>query len=114
VRLERQRDFGDVWLGWVLWRALEFDQVCAELMPEGREDVAWASMAAILTIARLCEPSSELHVAETWYRRTALEDILAVPAERVNDDRLYRALDRLVAQYLFTGATRVGLTGMIE
>ena len=53
-------------------------------------------MAAILVIARLCEPSSELHIAEDWYRRTALEDLLGVPAEQVNDDRLYRALDRLL------------------
>lgn len=47
-------------------------------------------------IARLCEPSSELHIAEDWYRRTALEDLLGVAAERVNDDRLYRALDQLL------------------
>ena len=53
-------------------------------------------MAAVLVIARLCEPSSELHIAEDWYRRTALEDLLGVPAEQVNDDRLYRALDRLL------------------
>ncbi len=53
-------------------------------------------MAAVLVIARLCEPSSELHIAEDWYRRTALEDLLGLPADRVNDDRLYRALDRLL------------------
>jgi transposase len=53
-------------------------------------------MAAVLVIARLCEPSSELHIAESWYRRTALEDLLALPGEAVNDDRLYRSLDRLL------------------
>ena len=47
-------------------------------------------------IARLCEPASELHIAEDWYRRTALDDLLGAPAERINDDRLYRALDRLL------------------
>lgn len=96
VRVERARSFGDVWLGWTLWRALEFDKVCAEQMSDGREGVAWSTMAAILTIARLCEPSSELHIAEDWYRRTALEDLLGVPADQVNDDRLYRALDKLL------------------
>ncbi|MBK9260717.1 MAG: hypothetical protein IPM54_12975 [Polyangiaceae bacterium] len=45
-------------------------------MPEGKESVAWSTMAAVLVIARLCEPSSELHIAEDWYRKTALEDIL--------------------------------------
>jgi transposase len=53
-------------------------------------------MAAVLVIARLCEPSSELHIAEGWYRHTALEDLLGLPVDRVNDDRLYRALDRLL------------------
>src|SRR2546430_14676361 len=96
IRLERGRTFGDVWLGWTLWRALRLDEAVARLLPEGREAVPWATMAAVLVLARLCEPSSELHIAETWYRGTALEDLLALPAPRVNDDRLYRALDRLV------------------
>ena len=61
VRVERGRRFGDVWLGWVLWRALDLDRFCAEHLIAGRERVAWSAMAAILVIARLCEPSSELH-----------------------------------------------------
>src|SRR5438094_3177948 len=85
-----------VWLGWTLWRALRLDEALTRLLPEGREAVPWATMAAVLVLARLCEPSSELHIAETWYRGTALEDLLALPAPLVNDDRLYRALDRLV------------------
>ena len=96
VRLERARGFGDVWLGWTLWRALELDRFCGEHLVEGRECVPWAAMAAILAIARLCEPASELHIAEDWYRRTALDDLLGVPAEHVNDDRRYRALDHLL------------------
>ena len=96
IRLERVRRFGDVWLAWRLWRALELDRFCAEQLAEGREQVSWPAIAAILVIARLCEPASELHIAEDWYRRTALDDLLGVPAERVNDDRLYRALDHLL------------------
>lgn len=96
VRLERARRFGDVWLGWTLWRALGLEDRLGEWIPEGREDVPWARMAAILVIARLCEPSSDLHIAEDWYRRTALDDLLRIPVEKVNDDRLYRALDKLL------------------
>jgi transposase len=96
VRLERGRAFGGVWLGWTLWRALGLDRLCEELLPTGREAVPWPVTAAVLVLARLCEPSSELHIAETWYRGTALEDLLDLPAELVNDDRLYRALDRLL------------------
>jgi transposase len=96
VRLERSRKFGDVWLGWKLWRALGMDELLGKLLPQGREEISWASMAAILVMARLCEPSSELHIAEDWYRRTAMEDLLGIPPEKVNDDRLYRALDRIL------------------
>lgn len=53
-------------------------------------------VAAILAIARFCEPSSELHIEEKWYRRTALEDLLGVPPEKVQTDRLYAALDPLL------------------
>ena len=63
----------------------------------GQERVAWAKMAAVLVAARLCEPSSELHIAEDWYRRNALCDLLQLGDEAVNKDRLYRALDRLLA-----------------
>ena len=96
VRLERSRLFGDVWLGWTLWRALHLDTLLERLLPIGREEVPWATMALVLVLARLCEPSSELHIAEDWYRRTALDDVLALPAPLVNDDRCYRALDRLL------------------
>jgi transposase len=96
VKLERGRRFGDVWLAGRLWQALGLDQLLADLMPPGREDVPWATMAAVLVIARLCEPSSELHIAEDWFRRTALDDLLGVPEAKVNDDRCYRALDRLL------------------
>jgi transposase len=96
LRLERSRMFGAVWLGWTLWRALELDRMCEAVLARGRERVPWPLMASVLVIARLCEPSSELHIAEDWYRRTALEDLLGVPADVVNDDRLYRALDQLL------------------
>lgn len=96
IRLERGRAFGDVWLGWTLWRALRLEEICAGLLPEGREAIPWSAMAEVLVIARLCEPSSELHIAEDWYRKTALEDLLGLPAEKLDDHRLYRALDHLL------------------
>jgi transposase len=96
LRLERSRSFGAVWLGWILWRALKLDEVCGTLMVSKRETVGWGEVVAILVIGRLCEPSSELHVAESWYRSTALEDLLGVASEDIYDERLYRTLDRLL------------------
>jgi transposase len=96
IRLERTRDFGDVWLALGLWRLLKLDELLSARMAVGHEDVPWATVAAILTLARFCEPSSELHIEDTWYRRTALEDLLGVAVEQVHTDRLYAGLDRLL------------------
>ena len=98
VRLERSRSFGAVWLGWVLWRALKLEEVLNEVMVSGREKVPWTEVIAILVIGRLVEPSSELHVAERWYRTTALQDLLGIGIDAIYDERLYRALDRLLPQ----------------
>jgi transposase len=96
IRLERPRDFGDVWLAWGLWRMLGLDELLEELIEPGYETVPWGTMAAILTMARFCEPSSELHIADTWYRRTALEELLGVAPGQVHTDRLYKTHDHLL------------------
>jgi transposase len=96
ITLDRLRDFGDVWLALGLWRLLGLDTLLSAVMPAGQEDVSWPVMAAILTIARFCEPSSELHIADTWYRRTALDDLLGVSFEPIHTTRLYAALDELL------------------
>jgi transposase len=96
LHLERGRQFGDVWLAWRLWQAVGLEQWLERLLPPQGESVPWARMAAVLVVARLCEPSSELHIAEDWFRRTALGDLLGIAEEKVNDDRLYRALDQVL------------------
>ena len=96
VSVERLRSFGDIYLALLLWQQLGFAGFCHERMPEGREAIPWSVMACILTIARFCSPSSELQIAESWYGKTAMDDLIGVRAERINDDRLYRALDALL------------------
>jgi len=97
VKVEHGRAFGDIWLAWTAWKVLKLDEFCQRHLPSGREAVPWADIASILVIARLCEPSSELHIAEDWYRKTALADILGVASEQVHHTRLYQGLDRLLA-----------------
>jgi transposase len=52
-------------------------------------------MAAVLVLARFCAPSCELQIAESWYEKTALDDLLGVGGDKISEDRLYRALDAL-------------------
>ena len=96
VRVERMRRFGEVYLALALWRRLGLDRFFDEATEVGREEIAWSTMACILTLARFCAPSSELQIAEFWYGKTALDDLLGVPSDKVNDDRLYRGLDALL------------------
>ncbi|NQT20874.1 MAG: IS1634 family transposase [Planctomycetes bacterium] len=96
VRVERCREFGGPWLGLQLMRMLELDSFFENTIARGREEIPWPLMSAVLVLSRLCEPSSELHIAEHFYRHSAIPDLLGIPADKVNDDRLYRALDALV------------------
>src|SRR5436309_3737138 len=96
VRVERSRKFGGPWLGRELLRRLELDRFLEERLPNGREEIPWSAMAMILILGRLCEPSSELHLAEHLYEASAMSDLLGVPEEKVNEDRLYRTLDILL------------------
>ena len=95
MSVERMRDFGQVYLALALWRRLGFHKILKELIEPGGEHVAWDQVACILTIARFCDNKSELEAAERWYHDCALEDLLGVPWEKVNDTRLYRGLDIL-------------------
>lgn len=96
VSVERLRSFGDAYLGLLLWNKLGLAEFCREHMPSSREEVPWSIMAAILVLGRFCAPSSELQIAEFWYGKTALDDLLGVADDKINDDRLYRALDALL------------------
>jgi len=96
VRVESCREFGGPWLAWQLIEKLGLDEFLATTIPAGGEHIRWSVMALVLVIARLCRPSSELHIAEHIYRQTALADLLGVPDAKVNEARLYRTLDALL------------------
>lgn len=96
VVVEELRKFGGPWLALQLIGKLGLKRELDRLMPAGREDVPWSIMSLVLVICRLCDPSSELRIAEHLYERSALPDLLGVGADKINDDRLYRALDELL------------------
>jgi transposase len=96
VRVENIKDFGGPWLGLKLIEQLGLDQFFAEHILEGKEEIPWEIMGQVLVLCRLCHPSSELHIAEHFFEQTALGDLLGVPPDKINEDRLYRALDKIL------------------
>ncbi len=96
VRVENCLQFGGPWLALELIKKIGLDDFLTQHLPGGRADVAWSKMALVLVICRLCEPSSELSIAEHFYRESALPQLLGVPAKKIYHTRLYRALDQLL------------------
>ncbi len=96
VRVERVVDFGAYWLGVQIMEQLGLPGVLDSKMKAGREDIPWSVMTAVLVLTRLIDPSSELRIAEHLFERTALADLFSIPAEKINDDRLYRTLDQVL------------------
>ena len=96
VRVENCCRFGGPWLALELIKQLRLPEFLRARCRPAQEHIPWSLTALILVIARLCEPSSELHIAEHFYRHNALGDLLGVPVDKVDDNRLYRGLDELL------------------
>jgi transposase len=96
VRIENSRQFGGPWLALKLIEQLKLDEFLDKHLRKGKERIPWSLSSLILVIARLLDPSSELYIAEQWYPKTALPELLGVPIESVDDNRLYRTLDELL------------------
>jgi hypothetical protein len=96
VRTENARGFGGPWLGLQLVKVLGLDDFLSASLPSGKESVPWDLTALILVLCRLLNPSSELHIAEHFYRSTAMPELLGVDPAQVDDNRLYRGLDQLL------------------
>ena len=84
VRTERSRCFGDVWLALELLKKLGLTGLFERLMPSTRPKISWSDVASVLVIARFCETSSELHIAEHFYRTSGLSDLCSFPRRQHN------------------------------
>jgi transposase len=95
VRVERLRRFGDVLVALSLWKRLELGDFFRTTIEEGREEIPWWMLLCVHAVARFCEPSSDLAIAESFVPRTALGDVLGISEEKIYDNRLYRTLDKV-------------------
>ena len=77
-----------------LWHEVGLDELLTELLPQGGEQVAPASIVAALVLQRCVDPGSKLYAAR-WMPRTALPELLGIVPEQFNNTRLHRVLDDL-------------------
>jgi transposase len=90
VDMEQAREAGPVHVGHQLWRQIGMNPI---LKSAGLSDRA-CTLTEVMTLNRLIAPSSE-HAMPNWIRRTALGDILKRDFSLLEDEALYRNLDRL-------------------
>ena len=90
VEVEEARQAGAVYVGHQIWQRLEVDQILAGVGFSPKSCL----LTQVMTLNRLIEPSSELAMSE-WVARSALSDILKEDFRHLNEDRLYRNMDRL-------------------
>jgi transposase len=90
VESEEHREAGPVHVGHQIWRQLGLGEI---LRHAGLSERA-CMLSEVMTLNRLIFPLSELAMPD-WIRRTAMEDILGTHFSELNEDALYRNLDRL-------------------
>ena len=90
VEVEEARQAGAVHVGHQIWQRLGLDEILAG----AGFGLKTRILTQVMTLNRLIEPCSELAMSD-WVRRSALEDILKENFSRLNEDRLYRNMDRL-------------------
>jgi hypothetical protein len=93
VQISQAREAGPVHVGHQMWQQLD---VAGVLRAIGFDERA-CLLTEIMTLNRLISPASE-HAMPDWIERSALGDILGADAWVLNDETLYRHVDRLHPQ----------------
>lgn len=62
------------------------------LPPDPQQEFSHGQVLRLLLLARLCQPTALVNVAQ-WAAKTGADILSNIPADKLNDDRLGRALD---------------------
>jgi len=90
VRTQDPREAGPVHVGHHMWQRLQMDAIlnAALLAASVRQ------LTEVMVLNRLVHPCSELAMVD-GAKRVAVADVLGVGTDKLNEDRLYRNLDKL-------------------
>jgi transposase len=96
LTLSRPRQWGACWLFCYLWDQLQLDRFWGPHLPESREGTRWLNVLKTLVSYRLIDPGSEWHLHREWFRNSGMGDLLQEDQAVVQDDTLYRCLDKIL------------------
>lgn len=96
LELHQARQWGACWLACQLWGELKLDEFWGDKLPSSREGTRWLNVLKTLVGYRLIDPGSEWRLHREWFRNSGMGDLLGEDLELVQDDKLYRCLDKLL------------------
>lgn len=97
LTLQRPRVFGDCWLGCRLWDELQLDSFWRQRLPDGKAQVPWHKVLALLTVRQLVAPGSKWHLHRRWFLSSAMDQLLDEDFAVAAKNHLYECLDRIDA-----------------
>ena len=95
LAVKNMRNWGEVWLGTVLWDKLGLDGFWASRLPPSRKGTDWLAIMKAIVMYRLTDPGSELGMHTNWLANTAVEELVGVGA-LTGLSTLYSCLDRVL------------------
>ena len=95
IAVKNMRNWGEVWLGTVLWDKLGLDGFWASRLPPSRKGTDWLAIMKAIVMYRLTDPGSELGMHTNWLANTAVEELVGAGA-LTGLSMLYSCLDRVL------------------
>ena len=89
------RNWGEVWLGTVLWDKLGLDDFWKARLSPSRKGTDWLSVMKAIVLYRFTDPGSELRMHSNWMANTAIEELIGSGA-LTGRSTLYSCLDRVI------------------
>jgi transposase len=97
LSIRHARQWGNCWLTLYLWDQLKLDEFWTPRLPLSRKGTNWLNVLKTLVSYGLMDPGSEWRLHRHWFDQSAMGDLLGANCSVVQDDTLYRCLDKLVA-----------------
>ena len=97
LQLHHPRQWGACWLVLALWNPLDLDSFWRLRLPASRQGTKWLNVLKTQVCYQLIDPGSEWRLHRHWYEHSAMGDLLGSSDRVLQDDTLYRCLDKLLA-----------------
>jgi transposase len=99
IEIQQVREAGPIYVGHQMWSRLGMDAILDQAGLKKRARL----LTEVMVLNRLVEPSSELAMVN-WVQRTAMAELLRADLSTLNEDALYRNLDKLHPRRAFIEA----------